>query len=250
MVEVGDRTALVDSTRVPPRRRSVVPWVMLAIVMSGAGLGGWILWERGRLATAEAADARQRLDDATTRAAAAEGQVMAMSADALRPAAPAPSAPDLAAVADAVDRGIDRTAGEVVVDAAAHRVVITLDDPDLFRTDDADLTRRGQTVIDAVATAIAGAGDHTLWIHGHVDDAPLPEDGTFDSAWELSSARALTVLHRLADDGLEPRRLAAIAFGAMRPRGADRAQNRRIEIIVEPIPAPAASARAASTRSR
>jgi len=249
--DVGDRTALVDSTRAPPRRRGGVGWALFAITLIGGGLGGWILWERGRLAASEADDARLQLDDATARAAAAEGQVMAMTADALRPDAPAAVAPDLAKVSETIYASLDRSAGEVRIDEAAHHVVVTLDDPDLFRTDDADLTRRGQAVIDAFAAGVLKTGDQTLWIHGHVDDAPLPDDGTFESAWELSSARALTVLHRLALDGLDTRRLAAVAFGAERPAGADRAKNRRIEIIVEPLAAPPpASARTSSARSR
>lgn len=248
--EVGDRTALVDSTRAPPPRRrgGGIAWALFAIVVIGAGLGGWILWERGHLAEAEATAARLRLDDATARAAAAEGQVMAMSADLHRPAAVPAPAPDLQALADAVYGAIDRSAGEVAVDGP--RVVVTLDDPDLFRTDDAALTRRGQAVIDAFAFAVTKAGDFGLSIHGHVDDAPLPEDGQFDSAWELSSARALAVLHRLDEDGLDAHRLAAVAYGAERPAGADRAKNRRIEIVMEAIATPAAAARASSRRSR
>lgn len=246
--EVGDQTALVDSTRHPrivtPRRRGGgLPWVLLALTLTGAGLGGWILWERGQLAEAAATGARQSLDDATARAAAAEGQVMAMSAERLRPAV-AVTPPDLEAAAEAIRGAIDRAAGDVAIEDG--KVVITLDDPDLFRTDDADLTRRGQAVVDAVAKAVAAG--FSVWVHGHVDDAPMPEDAQFDSAWELSSARALAVLHRFEQDGVETRRLAAIAFGADRPAGADRAKNRRIEIVLEPLAASPVAARTAPAR--
>ncbi len=248
-LEVGDRTALVDSTRhpkpSPPRRTGALPWILLAITLTGAGLGGWVLWERGRIADAEAEDARLRRDEATSRAAAAEGQVMAMSAERLRPVE-TPPAPDLEGVVEAVRAAIDHTAGEVALDD--HKVVVTLDDPDLFRTDDADLTRRGQAVVDAVANAVDGS--FNVWIHGHVDDAPLPEDAQFESAWELSGARALAVLHRFTEDGLDARRLAAIAFGAERPAGADRAKNRRIEIVLEPLTAAPVAARSSYARPR
>jgi len=41
----------------------------------------------------------------------------------------------------------------------------------------------------------------------------------FVTNWELSAARALTVVHFLQDDAkLEPSRLAAVAFGQYRPR--------------------------------
>jgi chemotaxis protein MotB len=57
----------------------------------------------------------------------------------------------------------------------------------------------------------------------------------FVTNWELSAARALTVVHYLQDDAkLEPTRLAAVAFGQYRPAGRNKAKNRRIEIVLYP----------------
>src|ERR1043166_5298217 len=53
--------------------------------------------------------------------------------------------------------------------------------------------------------------------------------------WELSAARALTVVHYLQDDAkIEPTRLAAVAFGQYRPVSKAKAKNRRIEIVLYP----------------
>jgi chemotaxis protein MotB len=53
--------------------------------------------------------------------------------------------------------------------------------------------------------------------------------------WELSAARALTVVHYLQDDAkIEPTRLAAVAFGQYRPVSHAKAKNRRIEIVLYP----------------
>jgi chemotaxis protein MotB len=53
--------------------------------------------------------------------------------------------------------------------------------------------------------------------------------------WELSAARALTVVHYLQDDArLDPARLAAVAFGQYRPISRAKAKNRRIEIVLYP----------------
>jgi chemotaxis protein MotB len=53
--------------------------------------------------------------------------------------------------------------------------------------------------------------------------------------WELSAARALTVVHYLQDDAkVDPERLAAVAFGQYRPISKTRAKNRRIEIVLYP----------------
>ena len=63
------------------------------------------------------------------------------------------------------------------------------------------------------------------------NDAVLP----FVTNWELSAARALTVVHYLQDEAkLDPTRLAAVAFSQYRPVSKNRAKNRRIEIVLYP----------------
>jgi len=74
--------------------------------------------------------------------------------------------------------------------------------------------------------------------------APKPEDKPtepppgvlpFTTNWELSAARALTVVHYLQDDAkIDPTRLAAVAFSQYRPVSKNRAKNRRIEIVLYP----------------
>jgi chemotaxis protein MotB len=57
----------------------------------------------------------------------------------------------------------------------------------------------------------------------------------FVTNWELSAARALTVVHYLQDDAkIDPTRLAAVAFGQYRPISKAKAKNRRIEIVLYP----------------
>ncbi len=57
----------------------------------------------------------------------------------------------------------------------------------------------------------------------------------FVTNWELSAARALTVVHYLQDEAkLDPTRLAAVAFGQYRPVSKVKAKNRRIEIVLYP----------------
>ncbi len=73
-----------------------------------------------------------------------------------------------------------------------------------------------------------------LRIDGHTDQVPIntPE---FPSNWELSAARAISVLKFLSDQGIPERRLAATGFGEFQPIDtADtieaRKRNRRIEL--------------------
>jgi chemotaxis protein MotB len=76
-------------------------------------------------------------------------------------------------------------------------------------------------------------------IEGHTDNIPIKQSG-WKSNWELSTARALSVLHYLANDqGISPERLSAIGYGEYRPlasneTGDGRKQNRRVEIVILP----------------
>jgi chemotaxis protein MotB len=78
-----------------------------------------------------------------------------------------------------------------------------------------------------------------IGIEGHTDNVPIKQSG-WKSNWELSSARALSVLHYLANDqGIQPERLSAIGYGEYRPVASNetkdgRKQNRRVEIVILP----------------
>jgi flagellar motor protein MotB len=76
---------------------------------------------------------------------------------------------------------------------------------------------------------LAAADEHATTADNN--DAVLP----FVTNWELSAARALTVVHYLQDEAkLDPTRLAAVAFSQYRPVSKNRAKNRRIEIVLYP----------------
>lgn len=84
------------------------------------------------------------------------------------------------------------------------------------------------------------AGDSKIAIEGHTDDVPI-KWSKWKSNWELSSARALSVLHFFSNKGLvDPKRLSAVAYGQYSPvypndSDAHRQQNRRVEIIILPV---------------
>ena len=78
-----------------------------------------------------------------------------------------------------------------------------------------------------------------IGIEGHTDNVPIKQSG-YKSNWELSTSRALSVLHYLANDqGIQPERLSAIGYGEYRPLVSNgssdgRKQNRRVEIVILP----------------
>lgn len=90
--------------------------------------------------------------------------------------------------------------------------------------------------IREVVTRIPAEIDWILVVEGHTDNLPLSGNGRFRDNWELSQARALSVVRYLSEvQGLPPERLAALGYGEYQPLdGGDtieaRARNRRIEV--------------------
>ena len=113
----------------------------------------------------------------------------------------------------------------------------------LFAQGQADLSPDGEAEIAKVARILRDiAGDipygidWVIRVDGHTDDLPLSGLGEFRNNWELSQARALSVvLYMVNFLGLPPDRLTANGFGQYQPvnpadTDAARAQNRRIEL--------------------
>lgn len=98
----------------------------------------------------------------------------------------------------------------------------------------------GKAAIDRLAAAVVELEKEippeigwTLRIDGHTDQRPVA--GKFKSNWELSAARAITVVRRLVENGVSPKHLVAAGFGEFQPLEDGtteevHARNRRIEI--------------------
>jgi len=143
---------------------------------------------------------------------------------------------DLQSYAAAHDLGQD-----VHVQSRPDGILITLSGELLFASGRADLLPGARELLWVAAARLPGLPNNII-IAGHTDDVPLntPE---FPSNWELSTARALAVLHFLSDQmHIPPQRLAAIGYGPYHPIASNatregRARNRRVEIlIVDPPP--------------
>ncbi len=151
---------------------------------------------------------------------------------------------------------VDKSIG--VVSADGEEITLRLVDKVLFKTLEDQLTEPGKKVLDQVAVALKEIPDKQIWVQGHTDDQPIgrlpapkapppkrgqkpvepPPGPKFATNWELSAARALTVVHYLQDVAkVDPSRLAALAFGQYRPVSkVNKAANRRIEIVLYPKP--------------
>ena len=77
--------------------------------------------------------------------------------------------------------------------------------------------RQLATTLREVAATIPPDLDWILRVDGHTDRIPVGTGSPFASNWELSTARAISVVQFLIRDGIDPKRLAAAGFGEFQP---------------------------------
>jgi chemotaxis protein MotB len=139
------------------------------------------------------------------------------------------------AVPDLV-KGLEGEPG-VGVSYTAQRVVIELKDAILFESGNAEVSVGAFPVLDKVAEVIRQFSDPVL-VEGHTDNVPI-STGRYPSNWELSTARAVGVVKYFVErTAIAPERFGAAGYGASRllvgnDTPDDRAQNRRVEIVLE-----------------
>lgn len=128
-------------------------------------------------------------------------------------------------------------AGQLAFSLEARGLVVTIiTDQVLFQPGQADLQAGGITILDLVAQALATI-PNDISIEGHTDSKPI-STARFPSNWELSTARATSVLRYLIDrHHMDASRLSAAGYSDTRPIGdnataAGAARNRRVEIVI------------------
>jgi len=226
------------------------PWAIVLLIAALAGFGGYYMMQKRSLAEESLADLQTELELVKDRAAESESHAFAARAELARAQGQltetrqgmttleqrmrekSRAAEELAARLEGI---VGKDQGEVLSENG--QLTLRLMDRVLFRSGEAELTPRGMAVMDSVAQALATVPDQQVWVQGHTDDVPVSRiRRLFVSNWELSAARALTVVHYLQVDGkVDPRRLAAVAFGEHRPASRrSKAKNRRIEIVLAP----------------
>ncbi len=95
------------------------------------------------------------------------------------------------------------------------------------------LSRLAGTLIE-ISAKIPKEINWVLQIDGHTDNVPIATQ-QFPSNWELSAARAISVVKYLREQGIPPSRLAATGYGEFQPLDersdeVGRRRNRRIEL--------------------
>ncbi len=127
---------------------------------------------------------------------------------------------------------------QITIDIEKGRVVIQLPNNIIFGSGRADINPQGQKTIVQIAKVLSQFPERRFQVEGHTDNRPI-NSPIFPSNWELSTARALAVVHLLTENGVPPENLSAAGFGEHQPRADNETQqgrqlNRRIEVVMLP----------------
>ncbi|MEW5758571.1 MAG: OmpA family protein [Candidatus Omnitrophota bacterium] len=129
---------------------------------------------------------------------------------------------------------------EVRLEMAEKGLVVTFVSDVLFDSGKAKLRPESYEALNKVAQVLKeNVPDLNVGVEGYTDNQPILHSG-WKSNWELSSARALSVVHYLIDaQGVRPDRLRAIGYGEFHPVASNdtkegRQLNRRVEIVILP----------------
>jgi chemotaxis protein MotB len=114
-------------------------------------------------------------------------------------------------------------------------MVVSLSEAGFFAPGEAVINPDAETVLNTLAESLQTTNAQ-IRIEGHTDSTPI-SNTRYPSNWELSTARASSVLARLIERGIEPGRLSAAGYGGFQPVADNstvegRAQNRRVDVVI------------------
>jgi len=131
--------------------------------------------------------------------------------------------------------------GQIAITELKGKLTVDVVDKILFDSGKAEIKPEGLEVLGRVVDILTAETDKVIRVEGHTDNVPIKGNlaKQYPTNWELSAARALTVVRYLETQGLDPHKLAAVAFGEHRPVAENdtpegRARNRRIAIVLQP----------------
>ncbi|KHK02099.1 OmpA/MotB family protein [Desulfovibrio sp. TomC] len=122
-----------------------------------------------------------------------------------------------------------------------EKLEINFVDKILFASGSAEIMPKGRDILSRVGTVLAKVKGKSIYVVGHTDNMPI-HSALYPSNWELSAARAASVIRHLSEtSGLVPERFTAMGRAFYQPVASNatpegRQENRRVDIIVADVP--------------
>jgi chemotaxis protein MotB len=131
--------------------------------------------------------------------------------------------------------------GQVAIQQYQDKLTVNVAEKIFFDSGKADLKPGGKELLKKFGRIVKGLTDKWVRVEGHTDNVPIakPLQATYPTNWELSAARAITVVRFLQEQGgVPPKMLMAAAFGQYQPIAPNdtpenKQKNRRIEIVLQ-----------------
>ncbi|GHD56067.1 flagellar motor protein MotD [Jeongeupia chitinilytica] len=125
--------------------------------------------------------------------------------------------------------------GKVRVTQSKRGIAVEISDSVLFDLGRAELQAASVTMLKTVAELVRD-NDNLIQVEGHTDNQPI-RSTQYPSNWELSAARAASVVRLFAENGIVPKRMVAIGYAEFRPVEQNetvegRARNRRVTLNI------------------
>ena len=125
----------------------------------------------------------------------------------------------------------------VDINLQGDKIEIQLNSKMLFDSGSTRLSKDARKAFRDIALIVKPLNNQ-IYVEGHTDNVPI-QTLAFPSNWELSAARAASVVEYVTRQGVDPQRLAAICYGEYRPIADNatvegRSKNRRVTMIIRP----------------
>lgn len=125
----------------------------------------------------------------------------------------------------------------VTVEVTKTGVAIKISDPVGFDQGSAELKSSFLPVLSKMLKEIKELPDREIRVEGHTDNVPI-KSNRYPSNWELSSARAISIVKYLHKNGEDPKKMSGVGYGEYRPVAKNNTEenkrkNRRIEVYVD-----------------
>jgi chemotaxis protein MotB len=129
---------------------------------------------------------------------------------------------------------------QVQIKQLQNKLQVVMVNDILFSEGGYELNEQGKRTLNKVVPALQGASGKQIVIAGYTDNEGIlpPLAQRFPTNWDLSAARAISVVRYLETQGIDPATMSAVAFGKYHPIASNdspegRAKNRRIEINIQ-----------------
>lgn len=125
--------------------------------------------------------------------------------------------------------------GSVTLNMDPRGLVISLKEAAFFGSGNDDIPESASSTMLKIGSALARL-QNPVRLEGHTDSVPIRND-RFRDNWDLSTARAIAMLHALTDQGLDTKRFSVCGYADSIPVSDNdteegRARNRRVDIVV------------------